>query len=263
MNASPRRMPSLFVGHGSPMNALADNEFTRAWRALGAVIPRPRAIVAVSAHWYTRGVLVTTDARPRTIHDFGGFPKPLYAVQYPAPGDPALAERLVTALAAFGARPSADWGLDHGTWSVLVHTHPAADVPVVQVSLDATQPAEVHHAIGRALAPLREEGVLLLGSGGIVHNLGRVDWQGGSAPPTWATTFDARVREALLAGEDERLIDYPQLDPSARVAVPTPEHYLPLLYTVGSRLPGDALTLPVGGFELGSISMTAAMLAAS
>ena len=183
MSKPTDRMPSVFFGHGSPMNAVADNEFTRAWRSLGAALPRPRAIVSVSAHWYTRGVHVTSDARPRTIHDFGGFPKPLYEVQYPAPGEPALATRLVSMLAEFGAAPRTEWGLDHGTWSVLVHTHPAADVPVVQLSIDATRPAAEHLAIGRALAPLREEGILLFASGGIVHNLMRVDWQGASAPP--------------------------------------------------------------------------------
>lgn len=256
------RMPAVFIGHGSPTNALAHNAVTEAWRSLGAALPRPRAILSVSAHWFTHGTFVTSNERPPTIHDFGGFPQALYEMRYGAPGDPALAARVVELLAPDATRPVADWGLDHGTWSVLVHMYPQADIPVVQLSIDGTQPAAVHYALGERLAPLRDEGILLLGSGGIVHNLARVDWGNASPPPPWAVDFDERVRTCLQTGDDAALIDYGKLGDGARLAVPTPEHYLPLLYVLGCRRPGDVVSVPVKGFELGTISMTAAVLGA-
>ena len=263
MTIAKARMPAVFIGHGSPMNALAANGFTEAWRALGASLPRPRAILSVSAHWYTRGSLVTTNAVPPTIHDFGGFPKALFQMRYDAPGDPALAARTVELLAPDTVRPSTEWGLDHGTWSVLVHMYPKADIPVVQLSIDGTQPAAVHYALGARLAALRDEGILVLGSGGIVHNLQRVDWTNASPPPPWAVDFDERVRSRLLAGDDAALIQYEQLGEGARLSVPTPEHYLPLMYVLGCRRPDDATTVPITGFELGTISMTAAVVGSS
>ena len=253
-------MPAVFVGHGSPTNAVAANAFTKAWSALGATLPRPRAILAISAHWYTSGTFVTGNARPRTIHDFGGFPAPLYEIRYDAPGDPALAAHVVGLLAPDPVNSTEGWGLDHGTWSVLRHIYPAADIPVVQLSIDAAQPAAVHYAFGRRLAPLRDEGVLIFGSGGIVHNLARVDWTGASPTPPWAADFDERVRGRLLAGDDAALVEYAQLGPGAHVAVPTPDHYLPLLYTLGARKPGDVAKIPLTGFELATISMTAVVL---
>ncbi len=253
-------MPAVFVGHGSPTNALATNASTMAWHELGASLPRPRAILSVSAHWYTRGSFVTANATPPTIHDFGGFPKPLYEVRYGALGEPALATRVVELLAPDLVRPSTDWGLDHGTWSVLVHMYPKADVPVVQLSIDATQRAAVHYALGQRLAKLRDEGILVLGSGGIVHNLARVDWANASPPPPWAVDFDERVRSRLLAGDDAALIQYEQLGDGARLAVPTPDHDLPLMYVLGCRQPGDVAKIPLTGFELGTISMTAVVL---
>jgi len=256
----PTRQPALFVGHGSPTNALEVNAFTTGWRALGQRLPRPRAILSVSAHWYTRGSFVTSNAWPRTIHDFGGFPRPLYDVRYAAPGDPALAARVASLLEPVPVQATEDWGLDHGTWSVLVHSHPAADVPVVQLSIDGTQPAAHHLALGRRLAALREEGVLVLGSGGIVHNLGRVAWQGAAATPDWALEFEAWVRGRLAAGDDAALADPAQAGPSAPLAVPTPEHYLPLLYALGTRADGEQVSFPVGGFDLGSLSMTAVLV---
>src|SRR5450432_1504984 len=174
MNAASNRLPALFVGHGSPTNALDTNPFTAAWQQLGQQLPRPRAILAVSAHWYTRGSFVTVNVRPPTIHDFGGFARELYEVQYPAPGDPALAARVAELLRPVEVGAATDWGLDHGTWSVLVHAYPQADVPVVQLSIDADQPATVHYALGKRLAALRDEGILVVGSGGIVHNLRRL-----------------------------------------------------------------------------------------
>jgi 4,5-DOPA dioxygenase extradiol len=254
------RMPALFIGHGNPMNALRSNAYTAAWRALGTHLPRPTAIVAVSAHWYTPGTFVTAEARPATIHDFGGFPRELYEVRYPSPGSPVLAERLVSLLAPVSVRPDTDWGLDHGTWSVLVHLYPHADVPVVQLSIDATQPPQFHYALGRRLAALRDEGVLVLGSGNIVHNLARADWSESQSPPAWAVEFDAKVSAHLLAGDDAPLVDYAQLAAGAVLAVPTPEHYLPLLYALGARLPGDSAALPVTGFDLATVSMAAVLL---
>ena len=257
------RMPAVFIGHGSPTNALATNASTTAWHELGASLPRPRAILSVSAHWYTRGSFVTANATPPTIHDFGGFPKPLYEVRYGAPGDPALAARVIELLAPDLVQPSTDWGLDHGTWSVLVHMYPQADIPVVQLSIDGTQPAAVHYALGQRLAKLRDEGILVLGSGGIVHNLARVDWANASPPPPWAVDFDERVRSRLLAGDDAALVHYEQLGDGARLAVPTPDHYLPLMYVLGCRRAGDVATIPVTGFELGTISMMAVVLGAA
>lgn len=251
-------MPCLFVGHGSPMNALEDNRYTRGWRDLAASCPAPRGIVAVSAHWYTRGCAVTIQARPRTIHDFGGFPPALHAVSYPAPGDPALAARVAQCLAPAPVASSTDWGLDHGTWSVLVHMYPHADVPVVQLSLDATQPGSVHLEYGRRLSVLREEGILIIGSGNIVHNLSRADWRPGAQPQPWATRYEALVADALARGDDEALLDPTVHGEDARLSVPTAEHYLPLLYAAGARRPGEQAQLSLRDVLLGSISMTCA-----
>ena len=256
-------MPAVFVGHGSPTNALANNRATEAWTTLGSTLPRPRAILAVSAHWYTRGTYVTANTTPETIHDFGGFPKPLYEIRYDAPGDPALASRVVRALAPTEARETTDWGLDHGTWSVLLHMYPKADIPVVQLSIDGTQPPAFHYALGQRLASLRDQGVLVLGSGGIVHNLARADWAGTRPPPDWAVRFDRRVRDRVIDGDDAALVDFEQFGDAARLSVPTPEHYLPLLYVLGSRQPDDAVRIPVDGFELSTISMTAVVLGPS
>jgi len=256
----PTRQPALFVSHGSPTNALEANAFTSGWRALGERLPRPRAILSVSAHWYTRGTFVTGNALPPTIHDFGGFAKELYQVRYPAPGEPALAARVANLLEPLAVEVVEDWGLDHGTWSVLVHTHPQADVPVVQLSIDARQPASFHLELGRRLAPLRDEGVLLLGSGGIVHNLARVVWEHAAATPSWADEFDSWVRARIEAGDDPALTEPAAAGPSAALSVPTPEHYLPLLYVLGARSPADRVSFPVVGFDLGSLSMTSVLL---
>jgi len=253
-------MPAVFVGHGSPTNALAQNRATEAWQELGKVLPRPRAILAVSAHWYTRGTYTTANARPETIHDFGGFPKPLYEIRYDAPGDPELASRVVEMLAPVAARESTEWGLDHGTWSVLLHMYPEADIPVVQLSIDGTQPPAFHYAVGKRLASLRDDGVLILGSGGIVHNLALADWAGTRPPPAWAIQFDQTVRERVTGADDSALVEFEQFGDAARLSVPTPEHYLPLLYVLGARRQGDTARIVVDGFELSTISMTAAVL---
>ncbi|HXX31536.1 MAG TPA: 4,5-DOPA dioxygenase extradiol [Myxococcaceae bacterium] len=256
--AAARLMPALFLGHGNPMNALGRNSWTEAWAAIGRAVPRPRAVLAVSAHWYVRGTRVTADERPRTIHDFGGFPEELYRVQYPAPGSPALAARIADLLAPTPVPLAADWGLDHGTWSVLTHVFPAADVPVVQLSLDRTQPPAFHHALGQRLAPLREEGVLVVGSGNVVHNLEAYAWGGHPVEPFgWAVRFEQAVKRAVLARDHRPLIEYATLGPDALLSVPTPEHYLPLLSVLGLQREGDEVGFPVSGVDGGSISMLA------
>jgi 4,5-DOPA dioxygenase extradiol len=254
------RLPAVFIGHGTPTNALDANVYTVAWRALGSSLPRPRAIVAISAHWYTRGTFVTANATPPTIHDFAGFPRPLYEMRYDAPGAPELSARVATQLAPVAVRESLDWGLDHGTWSVLVHMYPMADVPVVQLSIDAAQPPAFHYRVGQQLASLRDDGILILGSGGVVHNLGRVVWDHAAPPPQWAQSFDDCVRTRVAAGDHQALIAYEGLGDAARLSVPTPEHYLPLLYVLGTARPGEAATIPVTGFDLGTISMTSVVI---
>lgn len=257
-------LPALFLGHGNPMNALADNAWTAGWRRLGedvvAAHGRPRAVLCISAHWYGPGCAVTAMAKPRTIHDFGNFPRPLFEVQYPAPGDPALARRIAALLAArpepVAAVLDESWGLDHGAWAVLCHVFPAADVPVVQLRIDASKPPAFHHALGRALGALRDEGVLLAGSGNLVHSLATYDW-GNPARPAhdWAARFEARARALMQAGDDAPLVAYPALGEDALRSIPTPEHYLPLLYVLGARRPGDDVTFPVEGVDGGGISM--------
>jgi 4,5-DOPA dioxygenase extradiol len=253
----PERMPAIFFGHGNPMNALLVNPYTEKWAAIGAALPRPKAILAVSAHWYIQDAAVTVTTAPKTIHDFGGFPRELYQVQYPAPGDPDLAARVQKLLAPLPVRLDRSWGLDHGTWSVLRHVYPRADIPVVQLSIDETQPASFHYQIGERLAPLREEGVLILGSGNVVHNLHAYAWgRHVQEPYDWAISFESRVRELLLAEEYKPLVDYEnKLGIEADLAVPTPDHYLPLLYVAGSRAASEKLTFPVEGVDGGSVSM--------
>lgn len=251
-------MPVAFVGHGSPMNAIEDNVWSRGFRDLGSRLPRPSAVLVISAHWYTRGTAVTANERPPTIHDFGGFPEPLYEMQYPAKGDPALADRVVTLLGSDLASTSLDWGLDHGTWSVLHHLWRQADVPVVQLSIDGRATASRHLEIGRSLAALRDEDILILGSGNIVHNLGDAFGRmrsGDVATPGWAAEFDHAVVRGLEAHDTAalaRLIESPE----GRKAHPTPEHYLPLLYAAGAA-GDDPVSFPITGFDLGSLSMRA------
>lgn len=254
-------MPVVFFGHGNPMNAIENNAHTAAWTAVGRELPRPRAILAISAHWFVPGTMVTASAQPRTIHDFGGFPRPLYEVAYPAPGDPALADRVGALLAPLPVGRDERWGLDHGTWSVLTHAYPRADVPVVQLSIDETQPPAFHYALGQRLRPLRDDGVLIVGSGNVVHNLHTLAWgEHHPQPYDWAERFELIVRAALERGDDDALVAYERHGRDALLAVPTPEHYLPLLYVLGARRPGDAVRFPTAGCELGSISMLSAVL---
>ena len=249
-------LPAIFFGHGNPMNALAENAYTSRWRSLGVETPRPRAILSISAHWFVPGTGVTVSTAPRTIHDFGGFPPALYQVQYPAPGDPALARRVQTLLQPLPVQLDNSWGLDHGTWSVLRHVYPRADIPVVQLSIDEGKPAAFHFDVGRKLAPLRDEGILIVGSGNLVHNLHAYAW-GRHAPDPydWAIHFEDRAKELMLAGDTKPLIDYETLGREALLSIPTPDHYLPLLYVLGARQSGDAITFPVEGVDGGSISM--------
>ncbi|QUD89144.1 4,5-DOPA-extradiol-dioxygenase [Phenylobacterium montanum] len=255
----PARMPALFIGHGSPMNALQDNPLTRSWVELGRRLPRPKAILCVSAHWETKGVLITAAEKPRTIHDFYGFPQALYEMAYPAPGDPALAKDLEARLAPFRARADLDgWGLDHGAWSVLKFLYPEANVPVLQLSLDLRRSPDEHYEIGRALAPLRDEGILVLGSGNIVHNLRLFDPRN-LQPLPWAVKFDAEVARRITARDHAALTDYLALGPEAALAAPEPDHFLPLLYVIATQHEDEPATV-FNEMVVGSLSMTSAIV---
>lgn len=254
-------MPAVFFGHGNPMNALAENDYSRAWAEIGRSIRKPKTILCISAHWYIGGLAVTAMERPRTIHDFGGFPKELFEVEYPAPGSPEMAERVNELLGGDVVQDHEQWGIDHGTWSVLVHAFPDADVPVIQLSVDRTKPARWHHDLASLLAPLRDEGVLIIGSGNIVHNLREYAWGAQVREPfAWAESFDQKVREVVLADTLDSIIEYQTLGPDAEMAVPTPDHFLPLLYVLAQRQEGDSVSFPVTGYEGGSISMTSVMV---
>ena len=254
-------MPAMFFGHGNPMNAVSRNAYTEGWRRIGEQIARPEAIVSVSAHWYGPGTAVTVNATPRTIHDFGGFPPELYQVQYPAPGDPALARRVQALLAPLEVRLDDSWGLDHGTWSVLKHVYPAADIPVIQLSIDETKPAAFHFDVGRRLAPLRAEGVLIAGSGNLVHNLHTYAWgQHSQDPYDWAVRFETAARDVMLTGEFGPLVNYESLGRDALLSIPTPDHYLPLLYVLGCHQKGEDIGFPIEGVDGGSISMLSVQL---
>ena len=253
---SPATMPAMFIGHGSPMNTLVDNRYTRSWAEFGGSIPKPRAIVAISAHWYINASAVTAMAKPKTIHDFFGFPDELFAVEYPAPGDPALAEEIAEVVKPTWVGQDVDsWGIDHGTWSVLAHMFPAADVPVVQLSIDAGKGLDYHLRLGAALAPLRERGVLVIGSGNVVHNLGRIDRNQPGAGFDWAVEFDeaARVLMRNQPADVGSLASHRHF----ALASPTPDHFLPLLYIAGlAAAAGTPAETLIDGYSMGSLSMT-------
>lgn len=255
-------MPVAFFGHGNPLNALDRNPYTEGWRAIGEAIGTPRAILAVSAHWYVPGVAVTTADHPRTIHDFGGFPRALYEVRYPAPGDPHLAHRVAELLAPLTVAGDSQWGLDHGTWAVLCHAYPDATIPVVQLSIDETQPPQFHYELGERLRPLRDEGVLIATSGNLIHNLHTYAWGKHPATPfDWALRFEARARALIVARTFEPLIDYEHWGSDAQLSAPTPDHYLPLLYALGASDANDLVSFPVEGIDGGSISMLSLLFA--
>lgn len=250
------QMPALFIGHGSPMNTLERNGYTEQWRRIGAALPRPRAILCVSAHWYFGATAVTAMPHPRTIHDFYGFPDELFAFNYPAPGLPELAEEIAEVVKPHWVGADRDqWGLDHGTWSVLAHLFPEADVPVVQLSLNALRPLHYHVELGAALAELRRRDVLILGSGNVVHNLGRMNWGDREGGEPWARRFDEAVQSQLAEapGDILKLAEHPDF----ALAVPTPDHFLPLLYLAGLAAADGAPAEPIiEGYAMGTLSMT-------
>jgi 4,5-DOPA dioxygenase extradiol len=256
---SPGPMPVLFVGHGSPMNAIEDNAFSRNWRELGRRLPAPEAILCVSAHWLTRGTAVTAMAQPRMIHDFWGFPEALNAYRYPAPGDPALARSIAGLVTETEVTLDEEWGLDHGTWIVLTNMFPDAEIPVLQLSIDPRQPAQYHYALGQEVQALRERGVLLVGSGNIVHNLGRMDLSAGRGYD-WAIAFDAAIAKRLVQRDYQGIIDYEALGRMAQQSVPTNDHYLPLLYVAGASSRQDRIAFFSEQIVYGSVSMRCALL---
>lgn len=254
-------MPTIFFGHGNPMNAITRNSYSEGWAAIGKTIPRPKAVLSVSAHWYIPGCAVTATPAPRTIHDFGGFPRELYEVNYPAPGSPDLARRVRDLLSPLPVMLDKGWGLDHGTWSVLAHVFPDADIPVIQLSIDERQPSAFHYDTGKRLAALREEGVLVIGSGNLVHNLHTYAWgEHGIQAFAWAVRFEDCVQEFMLKGDDARIVEYEELGQDAMLSVPTPDHYLPLLYILGLRRKNDSISFPVRGVDGGSVSMLAVQI---
>lgn len=250
------RSPSIFFGHGNPMNALADNSYTRAWNEIGGTIPKPTAVLCVSAHWYIPGVAVTAMNLPRTIHDFGGFPRELFEFEYPAPGSPELAAKVKDLLGSAVILDTGRWGLDHGTWSVLCHVFPEADVPIVQLSIDETKPSSWHYEFAKKLAPLRHEGVLIVGSGNLVHNLHAYAWGKQDVEPfDWAVRFEDTARTLIETGDHTPLANYELMGKDAMLSAPTPDHFLPLLYIIATQREGDEVSFPVEGFDGGSISM--------
>jgi len=254
MSESIPRAPAIFFGHGNPMNALG-GPFVTAWSALARTYAPPKAILMISAHWFIDQVAVTAAPQPRTIHDFYGFPKLLYDIAYPAPGDPWLVDRLVDLLQPLDVARDHDWGLDHGTWSVLVHAHPAADIPVIQLSMDATRPAAFHYDLGRRLAELRDEGVMIAGSGDVVHNLRHARLSGPVEPYDWAVRFNDTVKAAIVARDHQSLLAGPALSEEAALSIPTDEHWLPLLYVLGAQGQDETPLFFNDVIDAGSVSM--------
>ncbi|MFC1746917.1 4,5-DOPA dioxygenase extradiol [Candidatus Neomarinimicrobiota bacterium] len=251
-------IPAVFFGHGSPMNAIEDNQYTQAWTNLGEIHPKPRAILAISAHWFIRETAVTAMEWPRTLHDFRGFPSELYEIDYHAPGDPTLAASIAQMLKPLDVRLDKEWDLDHGAWSVLRHLYPLMDVPVVQLSIDRTKPPTFHYEVGQRLQPLRKMGIFIMGSGNIVHNLNLFIARSGNLESLgWAERFDGLVRETIIDGREEALIHFDSLGADANLAIPTPDHFLPLLYILGARSEGDEVFFSVDRYDGGAISMRA------
>lgn len=253
------RMPVLFLGHGSPMNAIEENEFVTGWRNIGKTLPEPNAILCVSAHWETRGTYVTSMKMPKTIHDFGGFPLELYDVQYPAPGSPELALETKSMIRKVTVGLDDKWGLDHGCWSVIKHLYPKADIPVIQMSLDYYQSPQYHYDLAKELSPLREKGVLIVGSGNIVHNLGLIAWGKPGEPGfgyDWAIEANEKIKKFVLLNDHKSLIDYKSMGRAFNLAVPTPDHYLPLLYSLALKEENEAVNIFNDKAVMGSLTMT-------
>jgi 4,5-DOPA dioxygenase extradiol len=258
------RMPALFIGHGSPMNGIEDNEFSDSWTRLAEALPRPEAVLCISAHWLTRGTFVTAMDRPRTIHDFGGFPPELFAVRYPAPGSAAIADAAVEALKPVPVGLDHGWGLDHGAWTVIRRMYPAADVPVLQLSIDYNRPPRYHYDLGGRLAALRDQGVLLLASGNMVHNLGRIAFDKINGPEygyDWALEMKTAFGRSIRENDHAALIEYGGFGEAAALAVPTPDHYYPLLYALGSQAKGETAALFNDKAVAGSLTMTSVLIA--
>lgn len=254
-------MPALFIGHGNPMLSITDNRYTRAWAALGRQLAKPKAILMISAHWYIPETRVTAMPAPRTIHDFYGFPDELFQVEYPAIGNEQLAEKVADLLLPDKVTADFQWGFDHGAWSVLRHIYPRAQIPVVQLSLDLRKTAEEHYRLAKQLADLRQDEILLIGSGNIVHNLAGFDWRNQqSDPPPWAIDFENWNREKLIEGHPEELIEYLGCGDKARRSAPTPDHYLPLLYLAAVQSAQDRVSFPIEGFDGGTMSMLSVLL---
>jgi 4,5-DOPA dioxygenase extradiol len=251
---SAKRAPAIFIGHGSPMNAIEDNSFTKAWESLAAELPRPEAILVVSAHWYTEGTRISDADRQKMVYDMYGFPEELYAVKYPAPGSPETA-RAAKDLISRNAETDNSWGLDHGAWSVLKRMYPNADIPAFQLSVDMDADAETHFRIGDEIGALRDRGVMILGSGNVVHNLSRVSWEMGGGFP-WAVDFDGYIKEKILERRYSDVADYASAGPSSLLAFTTPDHFFPLLYALGASREDDALTVVNDACVMGSLSMT-------
>jgi 4,5-DOPA dioxygenase extradiol len=249
-------MPLLFIGHGSPMNGIEDNEFSTKWEQLGKEIPLPTAVLCISAHWLTKGTLVTAMEHPQTIHDFGGFPQALFDVQYPAPGDPVLAKETASLIHKTSVGLDHEWGLDHGTWSIVKRMYPEANIPVLQLSIDYNKGPQYHYELARELEALREKGVLIIGSGNMVHNLRIIDWQRMNSGYDWAIDINETFKKSILTGDHKSLINYEGLGQAGKLSIPTPEHYLPLLYILGLTSNKEKITIFNDKLVMGSISTT-------
>lgn len=254
------KMPVLFLGHGSPMNAIQETEFSKGWRNIGQSLPKPNAILCVSAHWETKGTFVTAMEKPKTIHDFGGFPQELFDVQYPASGSPSLAMDTKNMITKTEVVLDQQWGLDHGCWSVVKHLYPEADIPVIQLSLDFTKGPQHHYELSKELSTLRKKGVLIIGSGNMVHNLGIIDWKNQNNGFDWAIEANEKMKSYITSGDFSPLINYSTQGKAFQLSIPTPEHYLPLLYTLGLKDDKDKVTLFNDKTIMGSISMTSVMI---
>ena len=260
---STEKMPVLFLGHGSPMNAIEDNEFTKGWKEIGKTLPKPNAILCVSAHWETRGTFITAMQKPMTIHDFGGFPQALFDVQYPAPGSPELAREAKNLITKTEVGLDDKWGLDHGAWSVIKHLYPNADIPVIQMSLDYYQSPQYHYELAKELSSLRKKGVLIIGSGNMVHNLGMAVWEKIKEPEygfDWAIEASEKMKKYIISNDHKSLINYKSQGKEFELAIPTPDHYLPLLYTLALKEDNEKVSLFNDKAIMGSLTMTSLII---